>query len=308
MLNRLVGEKFDVQIVCQKDSLCVRADEGGLEQVLMNLVLNARDAMPKGGVIEIGTELVTLNEAAAAKNTEARVGQFACLRVTDTGIGMAPQIISRIFDPFFTTKDVGKGTGLGLSTIHGIVKQHEGWVEVTSEVGKGATFKVFLPACDTAPAMATTEEKPPAPEMGKGETILVVEDEVSVRELACLALRKRGYKVLQAANGPEAVEVWQKNPGQIDLLLTDMVMPSGMSGGELAKNLLTRSPKLKIIYTSGYSPEILKQDSLLLQGINFLPKPYDLPGLLKAIRLCLDGGKLPQYEVRSGQTQTTTTV
>ena len=308
MLNRLVGEKFEIQVVCQSESLSVRADEGGLEQILMNLILNARDAMPNGGTLEIGTEQVTLTEAAADKNTEARAGQFACLRVTDHGIGMTPQIISRIFDPFFTTKDVGKGTGLGLSTIHGIVKQHEGWVEVTSEVGKGSTFKVFLPLCHAEPTQAATQEKQPAPETGKGETILVVEDEVSVRELACLALRKRGYKVLQAANGPEAVEVWKKNPTLIDLLLTDMVMPNGMSGGELAKELLTRNPNLKIIYTSGYSAEILKQDSLLLQGINFLPKPYDLPGLLKAIRLCLDGGKLPHYEVRSGQTQTTTTV
>jgi PAS domain S-box-containing protein len=307
MLNRLVGERFDVQIHCQSDSLSVRADEGGLEQVLMNFVLNARDAMPDGGVVEIGTELITLSEAAAAKNTEARAGQFACLRVTDTGSGMTPQIMSRIFDPFFTTKDVGKGTGLGLSTIHGIVKQHEGWVEVASELGKGSTFKVFLPACDLTPANPSPTEKLPAPEAGKGETILVVEDEVSVRDLACLSLRKRGYQVLSAANGPEAIAVWEKNPAQIDLLLTDMVMPGGMSGSELAKELVARNPKLKIIYTSGYSPEILKQDSLLLQGINFLPKPYDLPSLLKAIRLCLDGGKLPHYEVRSGQTQTTTT-
>ena len=150
--------------------------------------------------------------------------------------------------------------------------------------------------------------KAAAPAEGKGEVILVVEDEIAVRELACMALRKRGYQVLPASNGPAAIDVWHKNPTPIDLVLTDMVMPNGMSGGELAKELMKRNPKLKIIYTSGYSPEILKQDSILAQGINFLPKPYDLPALLKAIRLCLDGGRLPQYEVRAGITQTITTV
>jgi two-component system cell cycle sensor histidine kinase/response regulator CckA len=308
MLGRLIGEKFEVEVHCELDPLSVRADEGGVEQILMNLVLNARDAMPNGGVVSISTALVTLDAAAAAKNSEARAGRFVCLRVSDHGSGMTPQVLSRIFDPFFTTKDIGKGTGLGLSTIHGIVKQHEGWVEVVSEIGKGSTFNVYLPACANAPANSTPAEKPAAPADGKGETILVVEDEIAVRELACMALRKRGYNVLHASNGPSAIEVWQKNSGPVDLLLTDMVMPNGMSGGELAKDLIARNPKLKIIYTSGYSPEILKQDSLLTQGINFLPKPYDLPALLKAVRLCLDGGKLPQYEVRSGKTQTITTV
>jgi len=307
MLGRLVGEKYEVQIHSHAGPICVRADEGGLEQVLMNLVLNARDAMVNGGLVEISAEPVTIDERAASKNAEARAGSFACIKVTDHGTGMTPQILSRIFDPFFTTKDVGKGTGLGLSTIHGIVKQHEGWVEVTSEVGQGSTFKIFLPSCDATPSDAAPVVQQAPPEAGRGETILVVEDEQTVRDLAGMALRKRGYHVLLAANGPEAIEVWKKSPHQIDLLLTDMVMPNGMSGGQLAKDLIERNPKLKIIYTSGYSPEILKQDSLLAQGINFLPKPYDLPALLKAVRLCLDGGKLPQYEVRSGQqTQTTT--
>jgi len=308
MLSRLIGEKFEVKVVCESDPVSVCADEGGLEQVLMNLALNARDAMPNGGIVEIGTSAVTLRESDALRNPEARAGRFACMRVTDYGSGMTPQIISRIFDPFFTTKDVGKGTGLGLSTIHGIVKQHEGWVEVTSEVGKGSTFQVFLPACDNTPTETKVAEKQVAPAEGKGEIILVVEDEVAVRELACMALRKRGYQVLQASNGPAAIEEWQKCSHPVDLLLTDMVMPNGMSGGQLAKELIKRNPRLKIIYTSGYSPEILKQDSILAQGINFLPKPYDLTALLKAIRLCLDGGRLPQYEVRSGKTQTITTV
>lgn len=307
MLSRLIGEKFDVKVTCEAELISVRADEGGLEQILMNLVLNARDAMPEGGIVEISSSLVTVSETDVLRNPEARPGRFARMRVTDSGSGMSPQIISRIFDPFFTTKDVGKGTGLGLSTIHGIVKQHEGWVEVTSEIGKGSTFEIFLPMCDNTPAQSKPAEKPAAPAEGKGETVLVVEDEIAVRELACMALRKRGYQVLHASNGPAAIEVWQQCSNPVDLLLTDMVMPNGMSGGELAKELIKRNPNLKIIYTSGYSPEILKQDSILAQGINFLPKPYDLPALLKAVRLCLDGGRLPQYEVRAGKTQTITT-
>src|SRR6185312_15792562 len=160
----------------------------------------------------INSDLVTLDENAASKNAEARPGTFACIKVTDHGCGMTPQIISRIFDPFFTTKDVGKGTGLGLSTIHGIVKQHEGWVEVVSEMGKGSTFEIFLPACENTPAQSKPAEKPVAPAEGKGEIVLVVEDEIAVRELACMALRKRGYQVLHASNGPAAIEVWQKCP------------------------------------------------------------------------------------------------
>jgi PAS domain S-box-containing protein len=308
MLSRLIGEKFEIKVQCESDSVSLWADEGGLEQILLNLVLNARDAMPNGGVVEISSSIVTLSQADAARNPDARPGRFTCMRVKDHGTGMIPQIMARIFDPFFTTKDIGKGTGLGLSTIHGIVKQHEGWVEVASEVGKGSVFEVFIPACDNAPASAKPAEKAAAPSEGKGEVILVVEDEIAVRELACMALRKRGYQVLHASNGPAAIDVWQKNTNPVDLVLTDMVMPNGMSGGELAKELIKLNPKLKIIYTSGYSPEILKQDSLLSQGINFLPKPYDLPALLKAIRLCLDGGRLPQYEVRAGITQTITTV
>jgi len=308
MLSRLIGEKFEVKIHCASETVSLRADEGGLEQILMNLVLNARDAMPNGGAVEISSSLATLTTADAQRNPDARPGRFACLRVQDHGTGMTAQIISRIFDPFFTTKDIGKGTGLGLSTIHGIVKQHEGWVEVASEIGKGSTFAVFLPASDNSPALTQPAEKAASPAGGKGEVILVVEDEVAVRELACMALRKRGYQILHASNGPAAIEVWQRNSPPVDLLLTDMVMPNGMSGGQLAQELIKRNPRLKIIYTSGYSPEILKQDSLLAQGINFLPKPYDLPALLKAVRLCLDGGRLPQYEVRAGSTQTITTV
>ena len=202
MLGRLIGEKYELKVSSGSDSLSVRADEGGLEQILMNLVLNARDSMPQGGIVEIAAEVVTLDERATLENTEARAGRFICLCVTDHGSGMTPQVLSRIFDPFFTTKDVGKGTGLGLSTIHGIVKQHEGWVEVASEIGKGSTFQVFLPACSASPERNSGPAEVMPPECGNGETILVVEDEIPVCELATTALRKRGYLALNCDQRP----------------------------------------------------------------------------------------------------------
>ena len=281
------------------------ADEGGVEQMLINLVVNARDAMPDGGLIEISTGVATFDAAAALSNPEARVGRFVCLNVADHGCGMTSQVLARIFDPFFTTKEVGKGTGLGLSTLHGIVKQHEGWIEVVSESGRGAQFRIYLPACGApAPAKAPlNSHKPLTAESGKGELILVVEDEMAVRELASAALKKRGYQVLNAADGPEAIGVWEQSTTPVQLLLTDMVMPNGMTGGELAKKLQARNPAMQVIYTSGYSPEILRRDSLLTQGINFLPKPYDLQTLLDAVRTCLDGGKLTQYQFHAGHAE-----
>jgi PAS domain S-box-containing protein len=305
MLGRLIGEKFEIHLNCPDNLPSTLADEGGIEQVLINLVLNSRDAMPHGGKIEISTRSVAFDEETAARqNSEARAGNFICLEISDTGCGMTPQVLARIFDPFFTTKDVGKGTGLGLSTIHGIVKQHEGWVEVASEVGHGSTFKIYFPACEGLPKSEVKSQPIPLPESGKGETILVVEDEAAVREIACSALRKRGYNVLQAADGPHALEVFSESPQVIQLLLTDMVMPNGMSGGELAQNLQRRDPRLKVIYTSGYSPEILGKDSLLTLGVNFLPKPYDLQALLNAVRICLDNGNLPQCDFTLSQPQT----
>ncbi len=303
MLSQLIGEKYEIQLDCPPGVPAILADEGGMEQTLINLVLNARDAMPAGGVIKFETGLSVLDEAAAKSNSNARAGRFVWLAVSDHGCGMNSEVLARIFDPFFTTKDVGKGTGLGLSTIQGIVKQHEGWIEVASQVGRGSTFKVFLPVCDqpAAPPTVNGVERDSASESGKGETVLIVEDESVVRSLACLALRKRGYQVLDAADGHTALDVWKRSSSPVDLLLTDMVMPGGMSGGALAKTLQSGKPQLKVIYTSGYSPEIMREDSLLAQEVNFLPKPYELPVLLRAVRLCLDGGKLPRCEVCSSQ-------
>ena len=300
MLSQLIGEKYEIQLDCPPGVPAILADEGGMEQTLINLVLNARDAMPAGGVIRFETGLSVLDEAAANSNPNARAGRFVRLAVSDHGCGMNSELLARIFDPFFTTKDVGKGTGLGLSTIQGIVKQHEGWVEVASQVGQGSTFKILLPVCDQAAAAAPTVngvERDSSSEPGKGETVLIVEDESAVRTLACVALKKRGYQVLDAADGRTALDVWKRSGSQVDLLLTDMVMPGGISGGALGRTLQSRKPQLKVIYTSGYSPEITREDSLLAQDVNFLPKPYELTALFKAVRLCLDGGKLPRFEV-----------
>ncbi|HYG22553.1 MAG TPA: response regulator [Verrucomicrobiae bacterium] len=291
MLTQLLGEKYTVQVHSSAPLPPVMADDGSLQQVLINLALNARDAMPKGGSIEIHTEVCVIDESTVQANPEARAGRFVRLTVADHGCGMEPQVLARIFDPFFTTKEVGKGTGLGLSTIHGIIKQHEGWVDVTSEMGHGSQFQIHLPACEGTATQRALQVEQRLPDPGKGETVLVVEDEVAVRELACSALQKRGYQVLKASNGPEAVTVWERSKNPVHLLLTDMIMPCGMTGGELAKALQGRNDSLKVLFTSGYSPEILRKDAMFVQGINFLPKPYDFPTLLKAVRICLDGGK-----------------
>jgi two-component system, cell cycle sensor histidine kinase and response regulator CckA len=306
MLGRLIGENYQIDLQCDTELPHILADEGGIEQVLINLVLNARDALGDGGRIEIRTGIETVEDPAARDNPDARPGQFACLTVADQGCGMNPHVMARIFDPFFTTKEVGKGTGLGLSMIHGIVKQHEGWIEVASEPNRGSTFKILLPLAEPLPMPATTRTETIAPaEPGRGETIMVVEDETAVRELAAAALRKRGYEVLRASDGPEALRVWDRHNAPVDLVLTDMVMPSGMSGGELARALQARNPALKIIYTSGYSPEIMREDSLTAKTVNFLPKPYDLQTLLKAVRHCLDGGTLEWDHLRPDQADET---
>jgi PAS domain S-box-containing protein len=290
MLARLIGEHIKLTCACPDHLPPVLADEPGIEQVVLNLVVNARDAMPKGGSIEIATQLVTLEEDAAEVNPEARPGRFICLSVSDTGCGMEPAVLNRIFEPFFTTKEVGKGTGLGLSTVYGIVKQHRGWVEVTSEVGQGSCFRVFLPSVDQAASasFSTTCFFRPRPVNQEGETVLVVEDNHPLRALACETLRRGGYRVFEAADAHEALRVWREIHCRIDLLLTDVVLPNRMSGVDLAKQLRTEDEKLKIILSSGYSPE-LEDDSLdLIEGVNFLPKPYAPKTLLKTVRCCLD--------------------
>jgi CheY-like chemotaxis protein len=230
----------------------------------------------------------TFNDNVTVVNPEARAGDFVCLTVGDTGCGMDAAIMNRIFEPFFTTKDVGKGTGLGLAAVYGIVKQHQGWIEVNSSVGAGTTFQIYLPAFARKPdpvADTTALEKV----MGGKETILVVEDESALRELVEEILSLYGYRVVTASSGVDALRVWEKKRDQIDLLLTDMVMPEGISGRELAERLQRQAPALKVVYTSGYSPGMAGKDLALLDGFNFLPKPYPPTRLAEVVRECLDG-------------------
>jgi signal transduction histidine kinase/CheY-like chemotaxis protein len=288
MLQRLIGETVTLHCKLPPQLPPIKGDAGMLEQILMNLAVNARDAMPKGGELIISTELAHITEAYAKTHTDARTGNFVCLNVKDTGAGMDAATKKRIFEPFFTTKAAGKGTGLGLATVYGIVKQHSGWIEVQSEPGQGTTFKIYFPA-SSRPHEEPAETVTPATQVrGGGETILVVEDEPVLRDLAQLILQDCGYRVLQAASGVEALTIWQGNQGGIDLLLTDMIMPDGLSGKDLAESLLDNKPALKVIFTSGYNVDDLGTDFLRKNASHFLQKPYTRITLAKAVRDCLD--------------------
>ena len=245
MLGRILGEDIALQFNYSPNLPLVHADAGMTEQVLLNLAVNSRDAMPSGGQLTIRILVLALKADDLKKHPEGRVGDFACLSVEDTGCGIEPKDMARIFEPFFTTKEVGKGTGLGLATVYGIVKQHQGWVEVESQVGRGTTFHVFLPCLREVTATAEPETMVPEAVRGGTETILVVEDEEAVRELVCHVLKGCGYTVLEAASGVEAMKVWQAHKDEIDLLLTDIVMPDGMTGRDLAEKVQTEKPWLK---------------------------------------------------------------
>ena len=287
MLQRTLGEPFHLQFKFSGDNLWIHADPGMIDQVLLNLVVNARDAMTGSGRIVIETTAVEFDELSAKQAAKARPGAFACLSVTDTGRGMAPEILPQIFEPFFTTKEVGQGTGLGLATVFGIVQQHKGWISVYSEVGRGSTFRVYLPRLDedSDTQFVTT---PPVAAGGGKETILLVEDETTLRFSVRTILSRLGYRVLEAANGPDALAIWQEHHDGIDLLLTDMVMPGGLSGKDLAGQMLAQNPRLKVIYASGYSPEITAKDFQLEPGVNFLTKPFEAGKLAAIIRNRLD--------------------
>jgi len=291
MLLRILGETIALECQCETGLGPVIADEDTIEQVIMNLVVNAHDAMSTGGKLRIAAEPVELDAVAAKRHPDAREGKFVRLSVTDTGSGMDTAVLVRIFEPFFTTKPKDKGTGLGLSTVYGIVKQHEGWVEVESKRNVGSTFSVFLPLSEHAEYVPA--EPLPVPEASgsepAGETILLVEDEAPLRQFIASALAEIGYKVLEAEHGPAAISVWQMAGQSIDLLLTDMIMPNGLTGAALAKQLLEKSSRLHVIYMSGYSPELVENADRLVEGVNFLSKPFDLSHLINAVRNCLKG-------------------
>ncbi|MGH8022031.1 MAG: PAS domain S-box protein, partial [Limisphaerales bacterium] len=288
MLGRLLGEDVALQLNYCQAPPTVEADAGMMEQVLLNLAVNARDAMPKGGQLSVRITVMDVARSYVAGRPEAREGKFVCISVTDTGAGIAPENLPRIFEPFFTTKAVGKGTGLGLATVYGIVKQHQGWIELESCLGKGTTFRIFIPWVN---GNKTGNEKPTTSITVRGgnEGVLLVEDEKPVRELVARVLERYGYKIFQAANGVEALEVWERHKNEIHLALTDLVMPNNMNGRELAEKLRARSPGLKVVFTSGYSADIVGKDFKLDPELNFLQKPYQPQTLALTLRRCLDG-------------------
>ena len=297
MLQRLLGEDVALDFSYAPNLPCIEADTGMIEQIVMNLAVNSRDAMPKGGKLQVSTSSVEIDEAYVSGHPESYVGRFVCLTITDTGCGMDRQTLGRIFEPFFSTKEIGKGTGLGLATVYGIVKQHRGWIEVSSEVGVGTTFKLYF-MITTREIEAADEIVPAAqPIRGGQETILLVEDEAVLRELVTDILHQYQYRVIGAGSGGEALKAWDEHDGQVDLLLTDMVMPEGMTGGEVATRLRQRKPELKVILTSGYSAEVVGKD-FNRSDITFLAKPYLPPQLAQLVRQCLDGAqKRPQTPV-----------
>ena len=288
MLGRLLGEDIALQLnYCQLPAT-IEADSGMMEQVLLNLAVNARDAMPRGGQLAIRVAIVEVDEAHVERQPEARIGHFVCISKSDTGCGIPPENLQRIFEPFFTTKEIGKGTGLGLATVYGIIKQHQGWIEVESAVGKGTTFRIYIPFVgDAQPDSENPETQISI--RGGSEAILLVEDERPVRELVASVLEKYGYQIWQAGTGNDALGVWQEHKNDISLLLTDLVMPGNMNGHELAEKLWAEQPGLKVIFTSGYSADIVGKNFKLDPELSFLQKPYHPQTLALTVRRCLDG-------------------
>lgn len=286
MLRRMIGEDIQLRLHLHSKPLLIHADAGMLDQIIMNLAVNARDAMADGGHLLIQTAEKVVPDTAGHKPAEASPGRYVCLSVTDSGCGIPPEVRSRLFEPFFTTKGVGKGTGLGLATVFGIVKQHRGWIEVESQPAKGATFHIFLPGIS---AVAPVPQQRPASKPGRGsETILLVEDDQALRSITRQILEKQGYKVVPAADGDEALRLWEQHSDSVAVLLTDLVMPGGINGQQLARKLQAAKSDLKVLYASGYSPEIAGRGIELRHGENFVQKPYPPSQLLDSIRRCLD--------------------
>jgi PAS domain S-box-containing protein len=293
MVRRILGEHVQVDAKLGSHVLPIHADRGMIDQVLMNLVVNARDAMPSGGTLVIETSRVDIDGSVVPKSPHERLGAFACLSVSDTGCGIPAADLPRIFEPFFTTKDVGKGTGLGLATVFGIVRQHKGWVSAYSELGYGATFRVYLPLLSRQAVPKPTVPKHRVA-AGGNETILLVEDDPELRLSVRATLSRLGYHILEARNGPEALQVLKAELQEIHLLLTDMVMPGGMSGTELVERARAQNPQLKAVCMSGYSTELVGRAFPAASAARFLTKPFQAMELAQAVRDALDQGNKPR--------------
>jgi PAS domain S-box-containing protein len=290
MLQRLISEDIEMVVIPAPGLGSVKADPGQLEQVIMNLVVNARDAMPNGGKLTLETANVELDEAYACEYVSVRPGHYVMLAVSDSGMGMDQQTLSHMFEPFFTTKEQGRGTGLGLSMVYGIVKQSDGHIWVYSEPGRGTTFKIYLPLVAEGAEALPPEETLPVAADGVG-TILLVEDNHQVRELASSVLKTCGYTVLPAESTQLALSICEEQPGAIDLLLTDIVMP-GFSGRELAKRAIARWPNIKVLYMSGYTTSAIVHQGVLDPGTFFLQKPFTPSSLKNKVREALSSPPL----------------
>jgi len=287
MLRRLIGEDIVLRTAIGRDTAAVTADRGQIEQVIVNLVVNARDAMPEGGTIDVEVRNADLDAAYAASHPPTVAGPYVMIAVSDTGTGMDAATRARVFEPFFTTKEKGKGTGLGLTTVYGIVKQSRGYVWLDSEPGKGANFQIYLPRLEGVSATPTAADSRPAPPLPGTETVLLVEDEGMLRELAREVLEASGYRVLQAAGGEDALRVAGAHQGTIHLLLTDVVMP-GISGRVVAERLAGSRPEMKVLYTSGYTDDAVLQRGVLTEGTAFIQKPFTTEALVRKVREVLD--------------------
>lgn len=285
MLRRLIGEDIYLTASLDADLGAVKADPGQIEQVIMNLVVNARDAMPKGGHLTIETHNVDLDDGYTRNHVGAKPGRYVLLAVTDTGTGMSEEVKGHLFEPFFTTKEVGKGTGLGLSTVYGIVKQSGGHIEVYSEPKRGTTFKIYLPRVPRAGSVSAAVLPLPTPQ--GSETILLAEDEEGVRSLIRLALSSYGYNVIEGRHGEEAYEMFRRHPGGVDLLVTDVVMPR-MSGRQLADLIHSAKPDIKVLFLSGYTDDAVVRHGLVEAGMPFLQKPFTPTMVVRKVREVLD--------------------
>ena len=300
MLRRLIGEHIALDMQLAPDLQPIFADPSNVEQVIMNLALNARDAMPDGGKLTLATTRVEIDKASRARNPEAQLGPFICLAVKDTGYGMDAATVGRIFEPFFTTKDPGQGTGMGLATVYGVLKQHGGWIEVDTAPGRGTTIRTFFPLSKEGfvAASVKSESLPTESTPINDITILVVEDEEMLREFVSEALGTLGYHVLSAANGRDALNVWAEHRDEIALLLTDVVMPESISGRQLAHTLIQDKPNLKIIFTSGYSSELFESEFEREKEHVFLAKPYLPDRLAQTVAMHLQSQGAPEICAR----------
>ena len=287
MLRRLIGEDIEIETRLDTALWNVMADKGTMEQVVMNLAINARDAMPKGGRLIIQTENENIKGKSVHSDSDARCGKFVKLTIQDNGMGMDKEILSHIFEPFFSTKSPGKGTGLGLSVVYGIIKQHEGWITTSSAPGEGSTFEIYLPASIESAVSSSKKKKVSANPCGKGERILIVEDERIVQESTDKALVKSGYSVLSASNGAEALKIFENEGGAFDLVFSDVVLPD-RNGIELVETLKSKNPKIKVLLSSGYTDYKAQWPVIIERGFQYLQKPYMMNNLLQTLRKVLD--------------------